>query len=469
MDAGLASLLLQSGALGRRCVETRQAHDKSKPGRANATEIDLSPLEEAIRAACKKYREPSWNILYAADATSANPFELRSSASPAKLPRIYMERANAAAQKEAVERGAAEKAVAELLSAERSASAEAARVRMDLEAKRVGSERAAAQVMRAAEQGAAKVAAQRAAAAAASAEVERLVAVEKQQKAEEEAAAAYSPLDVSDELLGEGATAKVYRGYWGMERLPVAAKVASKDGLDADEIRWLKEEIAIQSSLAHRNVCSCFGSLESSSSITLVLQLCEGGCLIDTLMEAHEKGNKLKEPLCKDITRQMLGGLCYCESVGVHHRDVKLANLCWVDHMRTWLVLADFGYASRKDEHRTFAGSANFAAPEVHQTDEEIPEAERGPPYSTAKADAWSAGVVLFTLLAGALPFSGEEEEPEDRKALREKVCTSQFDVPLKDLKRSAPSKELVKRLLTVDAAKRISLKEASEHKWLKG
>ena len=43
------------------------------------------------------------------------------------------------------------------------------------------------------------------------------------------------------------------------------------------------------------------------------------------------------------------------------------------------------------------------------------------------------------------------------------------MDVPLVQLKRTAPAKELVKRMLVVDVAKRATLREASEHAWLRG
>ena len=83
----------------------------------------------------------------------------------------------------------------------------------------------------------------------------------------------------------------------------------------------------------------------------------------------------------------------------------------------------------------------------------------------------WSAGVVVFAMLATPLPqlpFGGEEETEEERAALRDKVCRGDFDVPLAQLKRPAKAKELLKRMLVVDPAKRIGVQEALECAWLK-
>ncbi len=113
-------------------------------------------------------------------------------------------------------------------------------------------------------------------------------------------------------------------------------------------------------------------------------------------------------------------------------RDLKLDNLVWADALRTRLQLIDFGHVSTTDVHSQYSGLAHFVAPEVHATD------EGGPPFSCRAADVWSAGVVLFARLAKALPFNGEEEMPEERAALRRKVCKAVPDGKLPDAERPA-------------------------------
>ena len=289
-------------------------------------------------------------------------------------------------------------------------------------------------------------------------------AAEEKVEASQAAALSRSALEISDEFLGEGATAQVYRGWFGAQRLAIAAKVAHRDGLDDEDIQCLRDEIAIQRSLAHRNVCRLLEAFEDGASFTMVLQLCAGGSLVDSMVEAVEDGVKMKEAAVKDAGRQMLSGLAYCHAQGVYHRDVKMANLCWVDSERTWLVLTDFGYASRSVEHGSFVGSAHFAAPELHHLD----SGESTATYSAELADMWAAGVVIFAMLAMQLPFGGEENTDEEVRALRAKICACKFDVPLVQLKRSNPAKELLKKMVVIDPRKRLRAQEALAHGWCK-
>jgi serine/threonine protein kinase len=133
---------------------------------------------------------------------------------------------------------------------------------------------------------------------------------------------------------------------------------------------------------------------------------------------------RLTEEKARFYFRQLVEGVEYCHSRGVCHRDLKPENLLLDENGN--LKISDFGLSAlyiggeegSRTEVRIALGSAsrwsckrdclqllhttcgtpNYVAPEVL--------ADQG--YDGRKADVWSAGVILYVLLAGFLPFDGE-------------------------------------------------------------
>ena len=70
-------------------------------------------------------------------------------------------------------------------------------------------------------------------------------------------------LQLTKTLLGEGATSKVYLGRFGPTRSEVAAKVVRKSEMSAEELGWIREEIAIHKRLRHAHICTLHGALET--------------------------------------------------------------------------------------------------------------------------------------------------------------------------------------------------------------
>lgn len=125
--------------------------------------------------------------------------------------------------------------------------------------------------------------------------------------------------------------------------------------------------------------------------------------------------------------RQLVQGLIGLLNFGLIHRDIKLKNILYNPSTKT-LKLADFGqtcqlWARVEDNLSNEVGSAGFRAPELLL----------GSTRYTYKADIWSAGVVLYFLLTGKMPFQkmkrikvtsdGETIQPEQPK------CHSELSV----------------------------------------
>lgn len=154
----------------------------------------------------------------------------------------------------------------------------------------------------------------------------------------------------------------------------------------------------------------------------------------------------------KDIFRQLLEALSYLQTQRVAHHDVKGENI--LINAQGQLKLCDFGVAERYDavdECRIFYGSPAYQSPELARNVD-------GGPFDGAKADIWSAGVVLYQLVFDRLPFVGDSVylviRSVDKDPLRIPPCSDQCLV------------SLLQQLLNKDPKTRPYAHEALQHPW---
>merc|ERR1711974_233818 len=97
------------------------------------------------------------------------------------------------------------------------------------------------------------------------------------------------------------------------------------------------------------------------------------------------------------IFRQIATAIYYCHKHNICHRDLKLENILLDEDGGA--KIADFGLSNvfGEDLLKTFCGSALYASPEI----------VLGHPYKGPEVDCWSLGVLLYTLVYGAMPFDG--------------------------------------------------------------
>ncbi|GMP80419.1 hypothetical protein CsSME_00035524 [Camellia sinensis var. sinensis] len=128
----------------------------------------------------------------------------------------------------------------------------------------------------------------------------------------------------------------------------------------------------------------------------LVMELCSGGRLIDQMI----KEVQYSEHRAANIFKELMLVIKYCHEMGVVHRDIKPENILLTTSGK--IKLADFGLAMRVANGQRLtglAGSPAYVAPEVLLGN-----------YSE-KVDIWSAGILLYALLTGVLPFQGDSLE----------------------------------------------------------
>lgn len=202
-----------------------------------------------------------------------------------------------------------------------------------------------------------------------------------------------------DRKLGEGGMAVVYCGTDTLLRRRVAIKVLREQyAADEEFVRRFYQEAESAAKLSHPNIVNTFDVGRQDDTYFIVMELVDG----PSLAEIIAADGKLPEPVAIDYATQIASGLAYAHRQGLLHRDIKPANiLVTKDDV---VKLSDFGIARAVSQH-TMAltkpglvmGSVYYISPEQAQ-EHEVHET----------ADLYSLGIVLYQMLTGALPYTGE-------------------------------------------------------------
>ncbi|KAJ4868985.1 Serine/threonine-protein kinase PEPKR2 [Raphanus sativus] len=208
-------------------------------------------------------------------------------------------------------------------------------------------------------------------------------------------------------------------------------------------------EIEIMQHLSgHPRVVTLHAVYEESDCFHLVMELCSGGRLVDQMV----KEGKYSEQRAANVFKDLMLVISYCHEMGVVHRDVKPENILLTAAGK--IQLADFGLAMRLAKGQTLsglAGSPAYVAPEVISEN-----------YSE-KVDIWSAGVLLYALLSGVLPFKGDSLDAifDAIKKLKLDFNSGVWESV------SKPARDLLSRMLTREESARITADEVLRHPWI--
>ena len=202
-----------------------------------------------------------------------------------------------------------------------------------------------------------------------------------------------------DRKLGEGGMATVFCGTDTLLRRRVAVKVLREQyAADEEFVRRFYQEAESAAKLSHPNIVNTYDVGREGDVYFIVMELVDG----PSLAEIIAADGKLPEPVAIDYAAQICSGLAYAHRQGLLHRDIKPANiLVTKDDV---CKLSDFGIA-RAVSAQTMAltkpglvmGSVYYISPEQAQG-HELHES----------SDLYSVGVVLYQMLTGSLPFTGE-------------------------------------------------------------
>ncbi|KAL3871725.1 hypothetical protein ACJMK2_039710 [Sinanodonta woodiana] len=242
-------------------------------------------------------------------------------------------------------------------------------------------------------------------------------------------------------MIGEGAYGKIFISTVG--NINVAVKIISKKGKSNEYLeKFLPRELEAASKLKHENIINVFDVMESKNSVYIVMELAQGGDLLDKITE---EGPLSKEEAQK-IFKQIVEAVEYMHRQNMAHRDLKLENILLDSECK--VKVTDFGFSKtvQKNElSNTFCGSAVYTAPEIL----------KGEAYDAFKADVWSLGVILYGLVYGALPFQEGSI-----------IQVVQKTISLPQMKVDKDCEELIISMLEPEAAKRANLSDILSSKW---
>lgn len=201
----------------------------------------------------------------------------------------------------------------------------------------------------------------------------------------------------------------------------------------------------------HPNLVHLVGVLETADYIYVIMEVVDGGELFDNIVE----NGAYTEAEAKIVMRSLLSALSFLHSHRVVHRDLKPENiLC---KTRLEIKLADFGLSNVLPDVGADAKLQSRCGTPVYMA----PEMLQHRPYNES-VDVWSAGIIMYILMSGSLPFYAEN--PTE---FLEIVLTSEFEFPDDEWGEvSETAKDLIREILVTDPAQRPTIEDIMENPW---
>ncbi|KAL1536821.1 Calcium-dependent protein kinase 18 [Salvia divinorum] len=257
-------------------------------------------------------------------------------------------------------------------------------------------------------------------------------------------------------LLGHGQFGYTYVAVGKSDGDRVAVKKIDKGKMVLPiAVEDVKREVKILRALTgHENVVHFYNAFEDDSYVYIVMELCEGGELLDRILSKKE--SRYTEKDAAIVVRQMLKVAAECHLHGFVHRDMKPENFLFKSPQEdSHLKATDFGLSDFIRPGKKFqdiVGSAYYVAPEVLKR-------KSGP-----ESDVWSIGVITYILLCGRRPFWDKTEDGIFKEVLRNKPDFRRKPWP----KISNAAKDFVKKLLVKNPQARLTAAQALSHPWVR-
>jgi serine/threonine protein kinase len=255
-------------------------------------------------------------------------------------------------------------------------------------------------------------------------------------------------VSLRDKVLGTGSYSKVLVGYSSKLDKLVAIKKIDKRQKNEYTKRFLPRELKLVANLNHPNVIKVFDIIETPFYICMVEEYAGNGDLLKMIKDRK----RIDEDESRILFRQFVEGLHYLDNESIVHRDLKCENLM-LDIYNN-LKIGDFGFArylNAGESSHSFCGSKAYVALEIMQSTA----------YSDNSVDIWSAGVILYVMITGIMPF-------DDRKQKEMIAMQAAHKIRFPRGMPSESARKLIMQMLHPDPNKRATIDKIIASDWLR-
>ncbi|OMJ82246.1 hypothetical protein SteCoe_17088 [Stentor coeruleus] len=252
--------------------------------------------------------------------------------------------------------------------------------------------------------------------------------------------------------LGSGSLGNVFLVKDKRSGLERTAKELIKSMMNQNELEGFFHELSLLKSIDHPSIMRIYEIIETTTRIYIISEYLSGGQLFEKLVRCE----RITERISARYLCYIILALNYCHKLNIIHRDIKPENLLFEsDAPDAHLKIIDFGISCisnfNDNDLQVSVGAVNYMAPERFKGQVSI------------KSDIWSAGVILYTMLSGRLPFQADTDAKTAKM-----ICQDTVDMHNTVWRNiSTEAKNLIIHMLKKDPKDRPTAEEILSDPWM--